>query len=104
MANTLFVSEFAESAIGPAGRTSQVPMFPTLVTSYTVTTGAVAATAFNAKTRLVRLHAQTGAMTYTITTAGTIAVATDTRLAQNQTEYIGVPLGGGFRVSALDSA
>jgi hypothetical protein len=102
MANTLFVSEFAEAAIGPAGRVSQVPMFPTLVANYTVATATVAATAFNAKTRLVRLHAQTGAMTYTITTAGTIAVATDTRLAANQTEYVAVPLGGGYRVSELD--
>ena len=104
MANTLFVSEFAESAIGPAGRTAQVPLFPTLVASYTVATATVAATAFNAKTRLVRLHAQTGAMTYTITTAGTIATTTDVRLAQNQTEYVAVIPGGGYRVSALDSA
>lgn len=102
MANTLFVAEFAETSIGPAGRISQIPQQPPL-TTYTLATGAVSSF-FNAKTRMLRLHAQTGPICYLITTAGTNAATTDTRLAQNQTEYVGVPLGGTFKVAAIDSA
>ncbi len=104
MANTLFVTEFAELAQPSAGRAAQVPMFPPVKATYTVATATVGATAFSIKTKILRLHAQTGAMTYTITEAGTIATATDIRLAQNQTEYVAVPPTGTYRISALDSA
>ncbi len=101
MANTLFVAEFAETAIGPAGRISQVPQH-TPLTTYTLATGGVSAF-FNAQTRMLRLHAQTGAMCYRVSAAGTSAAITDIRLAQNQTEYVGVPLGT-YKVAAIDSA
>jgi hypothetical protein len=104
MANLLIVTEFAEMQITQGGRLSTLPMHPAVVTCYTVATATVSATSFNANTSILRLHAKTGAMCYTITTAGTIAAATDTRLALNQTEYVGVPKGQGYRISAVDIA
>jgi len=101
MANTLNVAEFAETAIGPAGRVSQIPMQPAL-TTYNLGTG-TASSFFNAQTRMLRLHAQTGAVCYRISTAGTAAAVTDIRLAQNQTEYVGVPLGGTYKVAVIDT-
>lgn len=102
MANTLFVTEFAEVAIGAAGRVAPVPMHPPVVAPYTVATGA-ASTTFNIKTRILRLHAQTGGMSYVISTAGTGAAITDTRLAQNQIEYVGVPATGTYKITAIDN-
>lgn len=101
MANTLYVAEFAEEQIGPAGRVGQVAMFPSL-TEYTLATGGVSA-AFNVQTRLLRLHAQTGGVSYLISTAGTAAATTNTRLAVNQTEYVGVPKGQSFKIAAIDN-
>ncbi len=56
----LNVTEFAEMQIGPAGRTGQMPMQPPLA-SYGVANagGNTQSAAFNAKTRFVRLHADT---------------------------------------------
>lgn len=103
MAGTFYVAEFTEEQVGPAGRVGQMPMNPS-VTEYTLATGAVSA-AFNTKTRFLRLHAQTNGMSYLVSAAGTAATTTNTRLAQNQTEYIGVPFGTGlgFKIAVIDN-
>jgi hypothetical protein len=100
----LNVTEYAEIAVGPAGRVGQMPLGPKLA-SYGVgnagatTQGAV----FNAKTRFVRLHTDT-ICCYEIDTNPTavaIGAGMSSRLAAGQTEYVAVPLGGGFRVAAI---
>lgn len=101
MANTLNVAEFAEIAIGPAGRVGQIPMQPAL-TTYNLATAGVSSF-FNSQTRLLRLNAQTGPMCYRISTAGTAAATTDIRLSLNQTEYVGVPVGGTYKIAAIDT-
>lgn len=101
MANTAYIAEFAEEQIGPAGRVGQMPMQPSLA-EYTLATGAVSA-AFNVQTRFIRIHCQTGGMSYLISTAGTAAGVTNTRVAQNQTEYVGVPKGQAFKIAVIDN-
>lgn len=91
----LYITEYAELAIGPAGRVGQMPMEPFLAKQTVAIGGAsVQSSAFNAKTRFVRLH--TDAICSVAIDTSPTATATDGRLAANQTEYRDVsrlPLG-----------
>jgi hypothetical protein len=103
MAGTLYVTEYAGFGIfaGTAGVPGQMP-FETPIAEQTVATGGTSS-AFNAKTTIVRLHAQTNGMSVLVSTAGTAAAVTNKRLAQNQTEYVSVPKGQAFKVTAIDN-
>jgi hypothetical protein len=97
-----YVTEFAEMAIGPAGRVGQIVQQPPVasqVVSFTGTAGTSAA--FNAKTRIVRVNVDS-ISSILFSTAGTAAVAnTDARMAAGQTEYFGVPQGQAFKISIV---
>jgi hypothetical protein len=100
----LNVTEYAEIAIGPAGRVGQMPMQPPLASYGVANAGATTqGQVFNAKTRFVRLHADTVCCIEigTNPTAVAIGAGMTTRMAAGQTEYHAVPLGGSFRVAAV---
>jgi hypothetical protein len=97
----LYLTEFAEVAIGPAGRVDQVAQQPPLVADQTVSIGAgsLQSAAFNAKTRIVRVHADV--VCSVLFGTNPTALATSARMAAGQTEYFGVPLGQGFKVAVI---
>ena len=100
----LSVVEYAEMEIGPAGRVGQMPMQPPIASQGVGNAGGSTQSAvFNAKTRFVRLHADTVCCVEfgTNPTAVAIGATMTTRLAAGQTEYHAVPLGGGYRVAAI---
>lgn len=95
----LYITEYAELAIGPAGRVGQMPMEPP-VAEQTVAIGTVqSSNAFNAKTRFVRLHCD-AICSVEFGTAPTASVTTG-RMAANQTEYRAVPVGQSYKVSVI---
>ena len=100
----LNVTEYAEMQIGPAGRVGQMPMQPPLASQGVANAGAsTQSTAFNAKTRFVRVHTDSICCIEfgTNPTAVAIGASMTTRMAAGQTEYHAVPLGGGFKVAAV---
>jgi hypothetical protein len=106
MTSKLYIAEFASLAIGPAGRVGQISAEPPLAEQVVDFSGGVAASnAFNAQTRIVRLHADSICAIEFGTNPTAIAAGSTgtTRMAANQTEYYGVPLGGAYKVSAITS-
>lgn len=98
---TFFITEYAELAIGPAGRVGQMPVDPP-VAAQTVAIGVAASSAaFNAKTRFVRFHCD-AICSFLVGTAPT-AATTDSRMAANQTEYHAVPPGASYKVSVISN-
>ena len=96
----LYITEYAEMQIGPAGRAGQMPMEPPLA-EQTVAIGgtSTASAAFNAKTRFVRLH--TDAICSVLFGTAPTAAATNGRMAANQTEFRAVPLGASYKVAVI---
>jgi hypothetical protein len=77
-----------------------VPIEPPVAEQVVDYTGGVASSAaFNAKTRLVRIAADS-ICSILFGTAPT-AATTNQRFAAGQTDYKGVPIGAGFKVSAI---
>jgi hypothetical protein len=99
----LYVTEYAEMQIGPAGRVGQMPMEPPIA-EQTVAIGgsSTQSSAFNAKTRFVRLH--TDAICSVEFGAAPLASATTGRMAANQTEYRGVPPNAFYRVAVITNS
>jgi len=99
----LYVAEFAEVEIGPAGRVGQFAAQPTLaeqVVDYTA--GSAQSSPFNTNTRFVRLHTDAiCSVVFGTTTPTLTAATTNARMAANQTEYFGVPKGQAFKVAAI---
>jgi len=97
---TLYITEYAELEIGPAGRVGQMPMEPPLA-EQTVAIGGTSAQslAFNASTRFVRLH--TDAICSVEFGTNPTATGTTGRLAASQTEYRGVPKGQSYKVAVI---
>lgn len=97
----LYITEYAELPVGPAGRVGQMPMEPPLA-EQTVAIGAAAASAaFNASTRFVRIHCD-AICSVEFGTAPTATTSTG-RMAANQTEYRAVPLGRSYKVSVISN-
>lgn len=86
---TLYISEYSQWAIEINNRSVwQVPKEPALATQ-TVAIGTVASSnAFNAATRVVRVHAD--AICSIKFGADPMATTADARMAAGQTEYFGV--------------
>jgi len=100
----LYIAEFAEIAVGPAGRVGQMPVEPPLAEQAIVNTGGnTQSAALNAATRFVRLHADTiCAFKFGTNPTAIAAGATGTqRLAAGQTEYHAVPKGSAFKVAVI---
>ncbi len=99
----LYITEYAGLAPSPPGGTSQVPLEPPVAEqTVAIAAGSAASSAFNAKTRLVRLH--TDAICSVEFGTAPTASATTARMAQNQTEYHGVPLGASFKVAVITNS
>ena len=101
----LYITEYAELAIGPAGRVGQMPKEPPLAEQVVVIgAGSLQSTAFNAKTRFVRLHCDVAAEVL-IGTNPTAVLNTGGRMAANQTEYRdvsdGIRSGTAFKVAVI---
>lgn len=96
----LYVAEYAELPVGPAGRVGQMPMEPPVAEQTVAIAGVSAASlAFNTKTRFVRLH--TDAICSVVFGAAPVATAVNGRLAANQTEYRAVPPGASYKVAVI---
>jgi len=96
----LFITEYAQEPIGPAGRVGQMQQeAPVAEQTVAIGAGSVQSAAFNAKTRFVRLHADVVCSVEFGTNP--TATATTGRMAANQTEFRGVPVGQSFKVAAI---
>lgn len=101
----LYITEYAELAIGPAGRIGQMPKDPPVAEQVVAIAGASAqSAAFNAKTRFVRLHSDVAAEVL-IGTNPTAVLNTTGRMAAGQTEYRdvsdGIRSGTAFKVAVI---
>src|SRR5882672_5494382 len=97
----LYVAEFAEIEIGPAGRIGQFAVQPPLAEQVVaITAASVQSAAFNTNTRIVRLHSDVAAEVE-FGTNPTAVLNTTSRMAANQTEYFGVPKGQSFKVAVI---
>lgn len=97
----VYITEYAQLMPSPVGGQAQLPMEPPLA-EQTVAIGVEAkSAAFNAKTRLVRIHAD-AICSVLIGTAPT-ATTSSGRMAANQTEYRGVPMTGTYKVSVISN-
>lgn len=97
---TLYISEYAELPVGPAGRVGQMPSEPPLVDqTVAIAAGSAQSAAFNAKTRFVRLH--TDAICSVLFGSSPTAAATNGRMAANQTEYRDVSRLPGGKVAVI---
>jgi hypothetical protein len=100
----LYITEYAQMQIGPAGRVGQVPLeSPIAEHTVTIAAGSNQSAAFNAATRMVRLHCD--AICSISFGANPTAAATNARMAANQTECHGVPFktGNPLKVAVISN-
>lgn len=102
----LYIAEYAELPIGPAGRIGQFALQPPLVEQAIANTaGNTQSSAFNAQTRYVRLHNDASnpvAIKFGTNPTAVAAGASGTmRMAANQTEYFAVPPNQAFKVAVI---
>jgi hypothetical protein len=87
---TLYITEYAGLALAQLGEVGQMPQEPPLAEqTVAIGVGSVQSSAFNAKTKLIRLHSD--AVCSIEFGTNPTASATTARMAANQTEYHGVP-------------
>lgn len=97
----LYITEYAGLMPSPVGGQAQIPMEPPLAEQTVAITTATSSSAFNAKTRLIRIHADAICSVLVGTTP--TALTTSGRFAAGQTEYRGVPLNGGYKLSVVSN-
>lgn len=96
----LYITEYASISVGQAGRVQQHPDEPPLADNrIAITGGSTVSPVFNAQTRTVRIHTDT--VCSIAVGVNPVASISNQRLAANQTEYKGVPLGGGCQVAVI---
>lgn len=104
----LYITEFAQLAPQPAGLLGQVAMQPPLAEqTVALTSTSAPSAAFNSQTRFVRLHTDTiCAIEFgtSPTAVGSSGGSPTARMAANQTEYYGVPVGQSYKVAGVTSA
>jgi hypothetical protein len=95
----LYITEYQLLA-QDAGNEAQMPLDPPLA-QQTVAIGASSAqsAAFNTATQFIRIHAD--AVCSILIGTNPTATATSSRMAANQTEYRGVPAGGGYKIAVI---
>jgi hypothetical protein len=97
---TLYIGEYADALMLIGSRPIAAPQEPPVAEqTLAIGAGSVASAAFNVKTKFVRLHAD-AICSVAFDTAPT-ATAANHRLAQNQTELVGVPLGQNYKVAVI---
>jgi len=89
-----YIEEYAFMAQAGLGQIFQAGTQPPVTTPQVVdyTSGAAASAAFNAKTNFIRVHVDS-ICSYRVSTAGTAATTSYSRMAANQTEYFAVQPG-----------
>ena len=98
---TLYVTEYAKLGVGANGEAA-VPQEPPIAEQVVPITGvSTQSLAFNVATAFVRLHTDS-VCSIEFGTAPLATVFT-ARMAGNQTEYHGIPRGGGYRVAAVSN-
>jgi len=96
----LYITEYAQLApAGAPGGWGQVPQEPPLAEQKITYSASVQSAAFNAKTRMVRIHTDS-ICSIEIGTNPTATTSTG-RMVAGQTEYHGVPIGAGYMVAAI---
>ena len=96
---TLYVTEFSDEGQSVRGAI-QIAAEPELASQTVSITGSNAASAaFNAATIYVRIH--TDAICSIAFGTTPVATAAKRRLAADQTEYFGVPVGGSYKVGVI---
>lgn len=96
----LFITEYAGLASPSQGQLGQMPLEPPLAEqTVAIGGGSLPSAAFNAKTKFVRLHCD-AICSVEFGTAPTASNLTG-RMAANQTEYRGVPLGASYKVAVI---
>lgn len=95
----LYITEYADMGQTVRGG-AQVAQSPAIA-AQTVAIGgsSTQSTAVNAATTYLRIH--TDAICSIVISANPTATATSKRLAADQTEYFGVPLGGAYKVAVI---
>ncbi len=89
---TLYISEYSRQLVDYIGLSVPAPQEPSIAEqAVAVGVGSVASSAFNAKTKFVRLH--TDVICSVAFGAAPTAVATAKRMAAGQTEFFGVRPG-----------
>ncbi|SRR6266404_1807209 len=99
--STLYVTEFAD--VGKVGGVIPVGAEPATADQnipFTATAGQSAA--FKNNTSLVRIHVD-GVASILFGTNPTAVANTNRRLSAGQTEYYSIPMGQGYKVSAVTS-
>lgn len=99
---SLYVTEFEEMP-HTSGSKVQAAMQPELASSKVTIAGASAqSSAFNARTRFVRLH--TDAICSVKFGTNPTATADHARMAAGSTEYFGVPQGAAYKVAVITNS
>ena len=99
MAN-LNITEYGDFGKGPDGTPMQAGLEPALFTDNVSFTTSTQSSAFNRKTRLVRLVSDT-ACYVKFGTNPTATTSTDCKLAANVVEFFCVPQGESYKVAAV---
>lgn len=99
---TVYVAEFAEPSTIQGGLTPMAKVPPLAEDTVTIDVTSTQSAAFNAKTRLVRIH--TDAICSIAFGTNPTADATNMRLAANQTEYFEVPKGQSYKVAVITNS
>jgi hypothetical protein len=99
----LYITEYAGLTPSPVGGLAQLSQENPLA-EQTVSIGVSSAqsSAFNAKTRIVRLHCD--AVCSVEFGTNPTATSSTQRLAANQTEVKGVPVGASFKVAVIQNS
>ena len=100
---TLYITEYARVAFDPNGPLAMPEEPPLASQTVAIGSGSVASNAFNVATRFVRLNTD-AACSIQFGFPTPTAVATTARMAANQTEYHGVPQGGGYQVAVITNS
>jgi hypothetical protein len=97
----LYVTEYATLAqANGIGQAAQAPALAVQVLDFS--SAHKESAAFNAKTTFVRLHTD-AVCCIQFGTAPTAVSGTDARMAADQTEYFGVPVGQSYKVSVAST-
>lgn len=97
----LYVTEYASIVPQQLGSVIPICDSPPLATQVLDFSGGHAeSSAFNAKTRMIRLSPD-AICSYLVSSGGTAAGTSDSRLAAGAVEYLGVPIGQSFKISAI---
>lgn len=96
---TLYIAEFESMPGSPGGHIQAALQAPLAEQTVTIAAGSAQSSAFNARTKYVRLH--TDAICSILFGTDPTATAAKARMAANATEYFGVPQGTSYKVAVI---